>query len=151
MEPMFRMEEKIITMMLQFPEITDEIQNKNILSYFENEKLRSIGCYILEKKDKTDNISDIILIGDKEQNKIISFLAIKNEVWDIKSCKSLIKQFQIQTINKLKKRYNKLIKDARHQNNIDLLLEKKNRFKKLEYQNNTDKLLELLKKEVCFV
>ncbi|MBW1649664.1 MAG: DNA primase [Deltaproteobacteria bacterium] len=147
---MFKMEEKIITMMLQFPEITDEIQNKNILSYFENEKLKNIGYNILKKKEKTDNISDLISIEDKEQNKIISSLAIKEEVWDIKSCISLIKQFQIQTINKLKKRYNELIKNARHQNNINLLLEKKNRFKKLEYQNNIDKLLEALRREVGF-
>jgi DNA primase len=146
----FKMEEKIITMMLQFPQIIDKVQNKDILSYFENQQLKKIGYNILNKKGKTDSISDIMYLEDKEQNKIISFLAIKEEVWDTKSCIKLIEQFQIQTINKLKKRYNQLIKNAGHQNNINSLLEKKNRFKKLEYQNNIDRLLEVLKKEVGF-
>ncbi len=146
----FKMEEKIITMMLQFPKIIEEIQNKDILSYFENQQFKKIGYNILKKKDKTDSISDIMSTAEKEQNKIISSLAIKEEVWDIKGCINLIEQFQIQTINKLKKRYNQLIKNARQQNNINLLLEKKNRLKKLEYQNNIDKLLEILKKEVGF-
>jgi DNA primase len=119
-------EKKIIIMMIQFPEIIQVIEDKNILIFFESEKLKNIGKNILKNKKTalTGGISDIIsLIEDEEQTKVITRLAIKkDESWNMEGCMKIINQFESEkkfenTRNELSVR----IKNAEKDNNIELL------------------------------
>lgn len=90
-----RLEKQIIAMMLQFPEILYEISNRNILEYFENDTLKSIGGLILKHKSGTGRqVSDLVsFVQDKEQRRIIASLAIGEDCWDNDGCMKLIEQF----------------------------------------------------------
>jgi len=74
-----RMEKKIISMMLQFHEILPEIKKRDILDYFEDPLLKSLGLIILSKfKGRSgEAISDIInIIEDKEEQSIEGCLGL---------------------------------------------------------------------------
>ncbi|MBW1758844.1 MAG: hypothetical protein JRI88_00700, partial [Deltaproteobacteria bacterium] len=90
-----RLEKQIIAMMLQFPKILYEISNRNILEYFENDTLKSIGGSILKYKSGTGRqVSDLVsFVQDKEQRRIIASLAIGEDCWDNDGCMKLIEQF----------------------------------------------------------
>jgi DNA primase len=93
-----RIERQIIAMMLQYPEILPELIKRNILEYFENDTLKSIGKNILVYTDKNGsnspgvdggreiandiNVSEIMnLIDDQGKRRIIAALALEEESW----------------------------------------------------------------------
>ena len=56
-----RLEKRIISLMLQFPEILPEITKFNVLEYFEDKMLKDIGSLILKHKNHPGNqVSDLI-------------------------------------------------------------------------------------------
>ena len=135
-----RMERQIIAMMLQYPEILPELTKRNILEYFENDTLKSIGQNILIHTDKNGNrvpaidggakiapeinVSEIInLIDDKEKRSIIAALAIEEESWQLDGCIKLITQFiEIRRKNRNKSFIERQIKEAEKKNDQALLL-----------------------------
>ncbi len=91
-----RLEAKIISMMLQFPNIIPEIKKRDIVSYFRDEKFKSIGNLILENFAVIcGNISGIIsLTDDKFIRDKIASLAIVDEIWEHNGCIKLLQQFE---------------------------------------------------------
>ncbi len=122
-----KIEEKIIIMMIQFPQIIQIIEDKDILDSFENKKLKDIGNNLLQNKKiiLKGGISDIISkIEDEEQNRIITSFGIKDESWDEEGCIKIINQFQFETnVKKNKINLLKKIKHAEKENNLELLSE----------------------------
>ncbi len=104
----FRIERKIIAMMLQFPEIISEIEEKNLLGQFESPDLRMAGEIILSVQQNAGNaradaspakqensISGIMhRIQDKETRRMIASLAMEEELWNREGCRSLLAQFE---------------------------------------------------------
>ena len=91
-----RLERHIIAMMLQFPEILPEIEKKDLLKYFQDEKLKSIGEMIVrEINHHNGQISEILnAIDIKENGNIITSLAMSKDVWNREGCLKLIRQFE---------------------------------------------------------
>ncbi|SDT96204.1 DNA primase [Desulfobacula phenolica] len=71
-----RREEQMISMMLNYPEIIDEIKNTDVLEYFYSEKLKYIGKKIISvDSDKTAFIINVMakMENDEDQSLIASY------------------------------------------------------------------------------
>lgn len=92
-----RLEQQIIAMMLQFPEILPEIGKRNLLDLFENSVLKSIGKLVLAQKEYSQSrVSDIMsLCDDEEQISLIAQLASGEDLWNQNSCLGIIARFEL--------------------------------------------------------
>ncbi|MEJ2166327.1 MAG: DNA primase [Desulfobacterales bacterium] len=123
--PGMRFERRIIAMMLQFPGILPDISAHNVLEYFENNTLQSIGNMIVKfNPTSADQVSELISKIHNEQNDaLIASLSMEEESWDRKGCLKLLGKF-VDTRQKL--RNNRLleeqIKAAEKSNDHELLL-----------------------------
>ncbi len=119
-----RLERKIIAMLLQYPEIIDEIIEKQVLTYFSDACLKSIGeAVVADKSYTTTHITDIInKMKDTESKSIVAALSIQDDSWDYEGCRRLIAQF---LASRTKRQNNLLrkIRAAEENNNLELLLE----------------------------
>jgi len=120
-----RIERKIISMMLQFPEILPEILHRKVLDLFEDDTLKSIGHIILKHKGASGvPVSEIMVsIGDAEKSRIVASLAIEEEVWSFKDCIKLITQFSNISPSRRAVVLMEKIKAAEKENDQELLLE----------------------------
>jgi len=119
-----RLESKIIAMMLQYPEIIGEIVEKQVLAYFSDDCLKSIGeAVVADKKYTTTHVTDIInKMKDTKSKSIVAALSIQDDSWDFEGCRRLIAQF----LTSRTRRQNNLlskIRAAEENNNLELLLE----------------------------
>jgi DNA primase len=91
-----RKEQQIIAMMLQFPEIRNDIRERNLLEYFEDKTLKSIGLLILNRPESASaRVSDILgTAEDAEQRRMIAFLSSQENEWKREGCLKLIAQFE---------------------------------------------------------
>ncbi len=127
-----KLERQIIAMMLQFPQILSEINERNILDFFENNALKSIGQLLLKHKDESEmQLSDIInLIEKKEQRNIVASLAIEENIWDHDACIGVIIRFESIRRKNVKKLLEK-IKAAEKDNDLELLAKLLNQKQKM--------------------
>ena len=118
-----RLERRIIAMMLQFPGILSEISKRNVLDYFENNSLKSVGQIILQHNENSGGqTSEIIdLIDDKDKRSIAASLAIGEDLWDREGCFKLITQFE-NSRSRNKNALLKKIKAAEENNDHEMLL-----------------------------
>lgn len=118
-----RLERRIIAMMLQFPVILSEISKRNVLDYFENNSLKSVGQIILQHNENSGGqTSEIIdLIDDKDKRSIAASLAIGEDLWDREGCFKLITQFE-NSRSRNKNALLKKIKAAEEDNDHEMLL-----------------------------
>jgi len=118
-----RLERQVVSMMLQFPPILSEIHGRDILDYFEDDRLKAIGQLILSQKDRSNiNLVDIInLIKDKEQRGIVASMAIDENEWDYDGCLNILTRFESIRTKKEKTLINK-IKEAEENNDHELLI-----------------------------
>ena len=117
-----KLERQIIAMLLQFPEVLSEIEERNILNLFDDKKLKAIGELLLKHKDRHEiKASDLMsLIEDKERKNMIASLAISDDVWDYEGCLSVIDRYE----SKRKKNKQTLldkIQKAEKSNDLELL------------------------------
>jgi DNA primase len=117
-----KLEQQIIKMMLQFPTILSEIEERKILNLFEDERLKRIGQLILSQKDRFDGIFvDLIdLIDEKDQKSIVASMAIEDSKWDYTGCLAVLTRFE-SIRNKSKKSLITKIKEAEENNDYELL------------------------------
>lgn len=117
-----RIEDYLIAMMLQFSEMLPEIRHRNLLEYFDDDILKSIGRVILEHPD--DQASEIISSLDTEEKKAIAAsLAMKEEPWNREGCLKVIRQFESSRKRRDKDVLLQKIKEAEESNNYELLSE----------------------------
>lgn len=131
-----RMERRLITMMLQFPEINPEIETQGVLDYFENQELQTIGMAILRCLDQTEResspasgkgqrwISTVVDAVETELQSQLTHLAYTDDSWSLDGCRKLIAQFlsgrqNIRSSQTLERQIR-----AAEQNNDERLLEK---------------------------
>ena len=138
-----RLEEKIISMMLQFSDIIPEIKKKNIISYFRDEKFKAIGDLIIENFAVIHgNVAGIIsLTDDKLIRNTVASLAIVDEAWEYNGCMKLLQQFETNKTRSNNTLLNK-IKAAEKESDYELLLgllkQKQNQAEKKIAANNLD-------------
>jgi len=127
-----RLERQILAMMLQYPDIIKDIEDRDLLSQFADGPLKSIGQKVLDgrRQGKVD-IPDLMSILDNaDEQELAAELAMDNELWnrwDRRKCLQLIGQLE----------------KSRARREDDLL----QRIKAAEAENNQPLLLQLLKEK----
>ena len=117
-----KLEQQIISMMLQFPQVLSEISERGILDLFEDIRLKAIGDLILAQQDRLDiNIVDVInLIEDNEGKGIVASMAFGENKWDYDGCLNILNRFESKRNKKENTLINK-IKEAEKNNDFELL------------------------------
>ena len=86
-----RLERKIVAMMLQFPDILEEIDQRRVLDLFQDPVLKRIGRFVLERKNDPVRASEVIeAVEGSEQT--VAALSMEDEPWNRKSGLKLIAQ-----------------------------------------------------------
>lgn len=90
------MERKILSMMLQFPEMIADIVKRDILDLFREPLLKTIGSIVAEKnKDADMDIAELMNIFQvSEQRDIVARLSVSGEHWDRKGCLKFLAWFE---------------------------------------------------------
>jgi len=119
-----RLESKLVAMMLQYPEIINEIIDNKVLTYFTDGCLKAIGeTVVAYDKYTTNHIPEIInKMNDAKSRETVAALSIQDDSWDYEGCRRLITQF----LSSCTRRQNNLlqkIRAAEESNNLELLLE----------------------------
>jgi len=138
-----KLERKIITMMLQYPKILPEIIERDLLEYFENATLKSIGRIVITKMENQETpVSDILTtIDDRTQRRIIASMVIGEDAWNRKGCARLISQFMDARRDRKSRGYiEKQIKEAEEKNDQDLLLKLLTEKQKMAVLNEKQKM-----------
>jgi len=89
------MEERILAMMLQFPDIIEEIKSRGVLDCFESIALKAMGNKIIDNlnMDISQPLDLRIITQDMEEQRLIASLSVKEHYWDYDGCLSLLNQF----------------------------------------------------------
>jgi DNA primase len=90
-----RIEQRIISMMLQFPDIIPEVVKRNILEFFSHDELRAAGETIIRHRlQSPDQLPELLArIDDGALKKTVARLAMGDEAWTLKGCKNLLGRF----------------------------------------------------------
>ena len=117
-----KLEQQIVSMMLQFPPVLSEIGERGILDLFEDSRLKAIGDLILAQQNRSDiNIVDVInLIEDNEEKGIVASMAFGENKWDYDGCLNILNRFESKRNKKENTLINK-IKEAEKNNDFELL------------------------------
>ena len=120
-----RLEEQVLAMMLRFPSVIPEVVGRNLLDYFSNDQLKTIGRMIIREADIQGNqVADLVsMIDDPHYRNLMAKLAIGDYHWDRQGCDRLLSQLESRNrrreINDLQRR----IEAAEKDNDMDLLCE----------------------------
>ncbi len=140
-------ESRIIAMMLQRPWMVTDIVENNVLAFFENKSLKSIGEAVIRHQNPHSSESVEIfscLETETERNLAASLSMDDEDSWDDDGCRKLIFQFVSAIRNRLIKAFSQKIKAAEENNDLQLvktLLEEKQRMA----MENQEKKMALLK------
>ncbi len=90
-----RFEARVLAMMLQYPEIHDEIRTRAVLECFGDERLKAIGEQILnEYPHKVKTPAEFMnRLDDEDQRRLVAKLCIDEAPWGEQSCRMLLSQF----------------------------------------------------------
>ena len=118
-----RLEQQIVAMMIRFPVMIPEIVGNNILDYFEDEKLKTIGQMIIHQKDGDKmSVADwVSMIDDSNYQNMLAKLAIQDQHWERQGCERLLDQFKSRHRRKIKNDLQRQIEAAERDNDVDLL------------------------------
>lgn len=97
-----RTEAKIVSMMLQFSEIIEDIRDQDAVSCLCSPVLRQIGEELLDRAALGPvDVSELISsCSDPEKRKLITTLAMANEAWNREGCLKLLSRFVENTKNR---------------------------------------------------
>jgi DNA primase len=102
LDPSVRMEQRILSMMLQYPEIISEVVTSNALALFTNEELKAAGEVVIRfRLQSTDQLPELLeRMEDGPVKRCTALLAIGDEAWTLKGCQNLLARF-IETRQKM--------------------------------------------------
>ena len=144
-----RSEQRIISMMLQFPEIIPEIVKRSILELFSHNELKAAGETIIrERLQSPDQLPELLArIDDGELKKTVARLAMGDESWTLKGCRNLLSRF-METRQKqgVGQSIQKAIEAAEREQNQDELLRLLNEKQKLAVRREKQKMSVLREK-----
>jgi DNA primase len=121
-----RLEETVIGVMLQHPDVISSLNAQEIVESFETAVLKKVGQVILERIEANQPLASadfIEQIQDPQMRNVISSLAVGEGSWDRDSCLKIVSQY----CSSLRKRRERLllrrIKEAEKAHDEPLLLE----------------------------
>jgi DNA primase len=124
--PTIRLERQILSVMLQFPKIISEIKKHDLIKYFNDPLLKSIGMIILDATESSRvSFSDLVHeVEDDEKRRIITELSVRNEGWDEQGCRKLLNRFMLSLQNRKETRdLNAEIKLAENNKDMERLFQ----------------------------
>lgn len=92
----YRIEAKLVAMMLQVPEMKREIETRRLLDRFEDQTLKSIGSKLLDDRryETGASVSELLdRLLDSERH-IAARLVMNKEKWDLDGCHRLLSQYE---------------------------------------------------------
>ncbi|WP_419663919.1 DnaG: DNA primase [Desulfosarcina variabilis str. Montpellier] len=104
----YRLEQKMVTMMLQFPEMVEVIAQRQLMDNFTDPLLADVGRGIIENLGKAGgDVASLLSQWDEPERKAaVARLCLADEHWDRSGCMNLINQFE----NSTRRRDNVLLK-----------------------------------------
>jgi len=133
----YLLEQRLVAMMLQFPEMIADIQRKRLIDHFTDPVLAEIGKEILDhfNQSGSDIASLISRWEDSEKRAVATRLSINDEQWGKQGCMALIRQFE----NSIRRRDKALLKriEAAEKSGDDDLLARLLREKQHQAQRTT--------------
>jgi len=137
-----KIERQIVAMMLQFPKMLPKVREHNLLDFFADGRLKSVGQLILDHEGPgSSSTSDLVSkVDSPEMTRLIASLAISDDVWDYDGCLNLIEQF----VSRNNLNENTLLQKikAAEANNDHGLVVKLLKEKQLQIQKKANKKLE---------
>jgi DNA primase len=137
-------ESKIIAMMLQRPKMVADIIENNVLAYFENKTLKTIGETVIQHQnpDSPEPVEIFSYLDTEKERSLAAALSMDDEdCWDDNGCRKLIFQFVSVVRNRNVRALSQKIKAAEERNDLQLvqtLLEEK---QKIARKNQKQKML----------
>ena len=96
----YRLEERIVAMVLQFPEMLAEVESRRAIEHFEDADLQAIGRVVLAERPRsaagnagTSAVNLVEKIQEERQRRIAARLAIGEDRWDHAGCLRLLDQY----------------------------------------------------------
>lgn len=118
-----RMEMQVVAMMIQYPEMIAEVEEKQVLEQFEDARMKELGgeiCRIMGRKAGT--ASDLLHnLGDENQRQLVASVMMEEACWAKQSCLLLLSQF-IQCRQRRKNDLLQQIRAAEQNNDHELLV-----------------------------
>jgi len=104
----YRLEQQMVTMMLQFPEMIAVIAQRRLIDYFTDPLLADVGRGIIDHLSQSggDVASLVSRWEEPERKAVVARLALVDEHWDRNGCMGLINQFE----NSIRRRDKVLLK-----------------------------------------
>ena len=95
----YRLEQKMVTMMLQFPEMVEVIAQRQLMDNFTDPLLADVGRGIIENLGKAGgDVASLLSQWDEPERKAaVARLCLADEHWDRSGCMNLINQFEDST------------------------------------------------------
>jgi len=135
----YQLEQRLVAMMLQFPEMLADIRRKRLTDHFTDPVLTEIGKEIIEHFNQSGNdIAGLISRWeDPEKRAVVTRLSIKDEHWGRQGCMALIRQFE----NSIRRRDKALLKriEAAEKSGDDALLAELLREKQHQARRTTER------------
>jgi DNA primase len=116
-----RMERKITSMMLQFPDILPEIEKRRALDFFENKTLRDMGAIILENRHSKERWLSEIAGRITDGERLVAALTIEDEPWNLSDGVKMVREFVERSPFNPLKRLNAAIHQAEALNDAEQL------------------------------
>jgi DNA primase len=121
-----KLEETLVAMMLQRPDILSSIDAKEVVEGLETRSLKQVGEMILEGLRTSHPAVEADLIAqvqDPQIRSVISALAVEDRSWDRESCLKIVGQYQTYLRKRQERVLLKKIKEAEKADNQKLLHE----------------------------
>jgi len=93
----FKLEKLIVAMLLQYPDMIQDVEQSGIINRFSDQRLRAVGRQVIEnKRNPGIGIPDLIeMTNDPDLKRTIASLAMgDDDSWSRKGCLQLITQYQ---------------------------------------------------------
>lgn len=118
-----RLEQQIVAMMIRYPVMIAEIVGNNLLDYFEDQNLKTIGQMIINQSGREKiNVAELVSsVEDPKYRNLLSKLAIKEQHWERQGCERLLVQFESRRRRQLNHNLQRRIEAAERENDMDLL------------------------------
>ena len=135
--PQNRLEQQVVAMMLQYPQMLPDIRKMNLLDYFADDTLLQLGKLILDHPPGTEKgVSNLMsMVDDAEKRNILASLSIKEELWNQRDCRKIISKL----INRSPKRHEVSLKAqisaAERENNQELVIKLLGELQKITVSN----------------
>lgn len=118
----YRFERQIVAMMLNCPDIIADVCKLNLIDYFENSHLKTIGVKIVDNERRRDSgrVDILDLFEEQSIKDLIASLMMEDNQWELNGCRRLIAQYQL-NIKKHQRKLLQKIKIAEEKNDLELL------------------------------